>query len=62
MVQRPVVVRGSTAFGLDADTLLILLENWVFKLGVDPHLDLSKRLCGENVLGQILFHWVNFNL
>jgi len=62
VVQRPVVVRGSTAFGLDADTLLILLENWVFKLGVDPHLDLRKRLCGVNVLGQILFHWVHFNL
>ncbi len=62
MVQRPVVVRGSTAFGLDADTLLVLLENWVFKLGVDPHLDLSERLGGENVLGQNLFHWVHFNL
>lgn len=67
VVQCSVVVGGfggSTAFGVDTNTLLVSLENWVFKLRVYPALnvDLSGRLDSKSVFGQDGFHRVHFNL
>lgn len=67
VVQCPVVVGsfgGSTAFGFDTNTLLVLLENWIFKLRVNParHVDLSGRLGSKAVFWQNGFHWVHFDL
>jgi hypothetical protein len=67
VVQCPVVVGGfggSTAFGVDTNTLLVSFENWVFKLGVYParSVDLSGRLGSKSVFGQDCFHGVHFNL
>lgn len=54
VVQCPVVVRsfgGSTSFGVDTNTLLVLLENRVFKLRINPtrRADLSGRLGSKAV-------------